>query len=245
MRFNSYRLDYGSENTKILYGNWYRAFSTLSSNAAGGVGINLMCYGSTLWTPTPYTGNGHLIADAVQIERGSGATTPIHTTSAWTSRASETCKWPSTGNLLMGSGTLVVEVAFPFLKDTSLLSSGTLGIISLSGNAASVLYYDFSAQAFSSSDGTHIAMVAAVPAREQRWRLAVLWDSTNNRLQLGAKNVTTQAAWSWGTATAYAGSFASNAFISLGIGIPEAILIANVMILRQAKPTSEIEARFP
>ncbi|MBF0426614.1 MAG: hypothetical protein HQL66_12435, partial [Magnetococcales bacterium] len=50
----------------------------------------------------------------------------------------------------------------------------------------------------------------------------------------------------WGTATAFAGSFAgSDGNITLGVGIPESILIANVMILRNIQPIKIITGIFP
>ncbi|MBF0424834.1 MAG: hypothetical protein HQL66_03325 [Magnetococcales bacterium] len=233
-------VDYGSTQ----HGDWFRPFVVFTDSNA--IYVMHVALGNTPWNLTyTFTGPINVVTDANQLEVGYAPTCPIYTTSAAVTRAAETLKWPATNNLNATSGVLIVDTELPFLKDTSLLSSGTMGLVSLTASAASLCYYDFSAQAFKATDGTNTASVAAVPARGKRYRIAVRWDTTANQLQIGCKNITDSGPWSWGTVTAFAGSFAgSDGNITLGVGIPESILIPNMMILRKIQSTSTIQGIF-
>ncbi|MBF0424338.1 MAG: hypothetical protein HQL66_00755 [Magnetococcales bacterium] len=202
--------------------------------------------GATHWTfNSGGTGATTIDSAHVQVEAGHGVSTPIVTGISAVTRASEALRWPATGNVNGASGVLIVELELPFLKDTSLLSSGAMGLVSLTGSAASLCYYDFAAQAFKATDGSNSASIAAVPARGKRFRVAVRWDVATNQLQIGCKNITDPGAWSWGTVTSFAGSFAgSDGYITLGVGIPESILIANAMILGSVQSTVAIQGDF-
>ncbi|MBF0427142.1 MAG: hypothetical protein HQL66_15120, partial [Magnetococcales bacterium] len=106
--------------------SWYRPYVAFTDS--GAIYTVHVALGNTPWNITyTFTDPINMVVDANQLEAGYAPTTPIYTTSAWTSRASETLKWPATNNLNATSGVLVVETELPFLRDASLLSSGTMG----------------------------------------------------------------------------------------------------------------------
>ncbi|MBF0423177.1 MAG: hypothetical protein HQL73_09320 [Magnetococcales bacterium] len=228
-----------------LVGDWWHIRHGGSFTGHISYGFYPAIGGSTRWTWADQGQTPTVICDNMQVEVGLGATTPIFTTSSLVTRAGEACKWPAAGNYSDTSGTLICEMELPFLQSAAFVTTGTMGLVSLSGSATSLAYYDFAAQAFKTTDGTNTSSVAAVPTCGKRWRIAVRWKAATNEVQIGAKNISDSGSWSWSSVATYDGDFASDGYISLGVGIPESIVIANVMILSAAKTTTEIEVEWP
>ena len=78
-------------------------------------------------------------------------------------------------------------------------------ILSLN-DAAGLLYYDYSTQLLTATDGTNIATVSLTLVKETKYRLGVVWGSS--QLRVGINTV-------WGTPVAYDGSFAGGSDLTI------------------------------
>ncbi|MBF0136138.1 MAG: hypothetical protein H7833_05780 [Magnetococcus sp. DMHC-1] len=231
--------------TMSLVGDWWHIRHGGSYTGHYQYGFYPAIGGSTRWNWANQGQTPTVICDNMQVEVGVGSTTPIFTTSSILTRAGEVCKWPSAGNYSDSAGTLILEMELPFLQSSVFVTTGSVGLVSLSGSAASLACYDFAAQAFKTTDGTNTASVAAVPTCGKRWRIAVRWQAATNEMQIGAKNISDSGSWSWSSVATYDGAFVSDTYITLGAGVAESVVIANVMILSAAQTVGEIEEEFP
>ncbi|MEO5365465.1 MAG: hypothetical protein H7831_03775 [Magnetococcus sp. WYHC-3] len=248
-------------------GNW-RRLCLASNDPRDNTSWYLLLYCANGQAATPnttdYLATGALVWTGMQVEERPSVTTPIPTAGAPVSRASEAgrVRWVRQGRLDPAAGTLLIQFELPFVGSHPWVNALTdttsrLGLVSVTGTADSLLWFNF-------SDKTLKAGTAAAPASVScthpvnLWpgltytlsddltsargvMAAVRWDAAEGVIQVGWRRQG-NATWTWSTPVPYAGELAAgDGYITLGAGIEHSLIIHNLVVLDSARSTAEIE----
>jgi len=180
-----------------------------------------------------------------QLESSPVATSPIQTTTAAVTRATEqgNLQWNQDGNIDITKGTIVMGVEFGF--DESLMSSGNYGLLSINTLATSGLYHSF--LDIKSYDGVNIATTS-----DPAWLAGdvlyagLRWDVSTSKFQTGYLWASKFGqSWVWGTETTFDGSLLqSGTLIQLFVNQFGPVGLRFLHTYRRDLGTTEIERRY-
>jgi len=238
----------------IELGNgWYRCivqFAT-TTDVYGTVRLNLADGNGDVTvdldgTSDVYIGNVelHLNSTIAEVRDSS----PIFTSGAAASRTAPVWKYPRAGNVDETIGTLVVKGLIPGAAYADIPNSTFLSYVSLKDIAYNLLYaYRTSVPSGvfpKSYDDTISAEKIYEWLAGNEYNLAVRWNATTLKFQVGYQDVTGAGSWQWGTEVAFDGAFAISDFIQLFYDNAYPQKYRDILIWGDDQGTDFIEARY-
>jgi len=233
-------------------GDWWRVLMSLTNNSTGNTLARFTIVpvdAATLTGAADSTLTGSIVVDQADLRLNTALMdSPIITTSAAVTRASEAgnLQWPQAGNFNNNQGMCVFDWT-PGYDSAATGLTNISGLLTLNSDSSTNLAYFLGASPGSVrtfAGGTASTLNTGGYSAGQRLRLAIRWNLAANQYQIGARNLTTNSAWAWGTLPAYSGYTLTGGLLRLLATNNAPNRLANLRLYDRDRGTAYIQARF-
>jgi len=236
-------------------GNWWYVAIEGASAAVDTLQMEIFPAANTdmgaTWSSTPA---GSVVTGYVGLYKNTSPQaainlSPIPTSGAAASRTTPVWKYPRAGNVDETSGTLVVKGLIPGAAYADVPDGTVLSYVSLKDITYNLLYANRTSNPYGvfprSYDGSWLWGIETYEwLAGNEYNLAVRWNATTLKRQVGYQDVTGAGSWQWGTEVAFDGAFAIGDFIQLFYNNAYPQKFRDIRIWDDDKGTYFIEARY-